>query len=468
MSKEQGRNCFVPTAAQPCRRGQPVGWFSGTLQEKDKACRVLRRLDVSRHLWFYDIPASALGDYGYTGPDLVLDMLDRGSELRVTHDAKWHKPNSSNNIAALFWMLPMQLADGSTLAIPHIFGHAQQHIRKGGELLLDWGDECWAAYHQTQVGARRIVVFDPDEEQFELHSLNPSSYLSSSSKEEEGSEEDKGSEDGGESAAGQESVKSEESGIGEEPATPAAPPLHEAFAPVGNLQLQQQPACQLQSYLLQRFDGVQVAGGYNSYLLQVVDVVSVHHPASCSVLSTEIESLQVKFIILRHTKCTPVDIKRGEPIIDYVGVAYCLSVRCKDLLLAYLPLKQHQFMHDLVIDSMEVGNENRFINCKWAREKLPDGRPHLNCIARVVWVESRKRPAVRLFATRCIKVGEEIVADYGPDYWVAMGRSLQVDTRYRHLHAAAPTKLARCDVLYGHCSRVRWTQTQLCCVSIFC
>lgn len=44
---------------------------------QDKACRVLRRLDVSRHLWFYDIPASALGDYGYTGPDLVLDMLDR-------------------------------------------------------------------------------------------------------------------------------------------------------------------------------------------------------------------------------------------------------------------------------------------------------------------------------------------------------------------------------------------------------
>jgi hypothetical protein len=49
---------------------------------------------------------------------------------------------------------------------------------------------------------------------------------------------------------------------------------------------------------------------------------------------------------------------------------------------------------------LQVGNEARFINCTWAREKLPDGRPHLNCIARVVWVKSLKRPAVRLFATR--------------------------------------------------------------------
>jgi hypothetical protein len=34
MSKEQGRNCFVPTAAQAFRRGQAVGCFSGILQEK--------------------------------------------------------------------------------------------------------------------------------------------------------------------------------------------------------------------------------------------------------------------------------------------------------------------------------------------------------------------------------------------------------------------------------------------------
>jgi hypothetical protein len=75
----------------------------------------------------------------------------RGSELRFTQDAKWHNPNGSNNIAAVLWVLLMQLEDGSTLPVPHIFCHAQRDIRKGAELLLDWGDECWAAYHQTQV-----------------------------------------------------------------------------------------------------------------------------------------------------------------------------------------------------------------------------------------------------------------------------------------------------------------------------
>lgn len=34
MSKESGRNCFVPTAAESFRRGQPVGFFSGILQEQ--------------------------------------------------------------------------------------------------------------------------------------------------------------------------------------------------------------------------------------------------------------------------------------------------------------------------------------------------------------------------------------------------------------------------------------------------
>jgi hypothetical protein len=54
MSKEQGRNCFVPTAAQAFRRGQPVGWFSGILQEKVRRgqfnvqrCSVAPLADVS-------------------------------------------------------------------------------------------------------------------------------------------------------------------------------------------------------------------------------------------------------------------------------------------------------------------------------------------------------------------------------------------------------------------------------------
>jgi hypothetical protein len=44
---------------------------------QDKADRVLQQLDDSRHLWFYDIPASDLEEYGYSGPDLVLNMLHR-------------------------------------------------------------------------------------------------------------------------------------------------------------------------------------------------------------------------------------------------------------------------------------------------------------------------------------------------------------------------------------------------------
>jgi hypothetical protein len=55
------------------------------------------------------------------------------------------------------------------------------------------------------------------------------------------------------------------------------------------------------------------------------------------------------------------------------------------------------------------------------------------------------------YCRRCIKSGEEIVADYGPDYWVAMGRSLQVGT------------CAVLDNTGSHCSRFG-----VCCTANMC
>ncbi|WIA34173.1 hypothetical protein OEZ86_012532 [Tetradesmus obliquus] len=469
MSKESGRNCFVPTAAESFRRGQPVGFFSGILQEQDKADRALRQLDDSRHLWFYDIPASALAGYGYTGPDLVLNMLDRGSELRFTQDAKWHNPNGDNNIAAVLWVLPMQLADGSSLPIPHIFCHAQtRQIRKGVELLLDWGDECWGAYHQAQVvkqGAamHRLHLKLARVQQLAAQGIQDAADTgssSSSSSEDDGSSEEEEEESGEEHfsvriAGAEAAVDREESGSGEQLPVPAAPLPQDAFVPVAGLQLQQQCVWQLPHGLLADYEAAGAALGNRigrlivegplegAPKLRVVDVASLHHLARWCTPPN---------VAARGAVAATV-IERGEAITDYVGVVHteadlsskssaddvldqanCFTIHAKDLLQACPTLSETR-IKDLVIDAREVGNESRFINCAWAREKRPDGKPHRNCSARVVWVKSLKRPAVRLFADRRIEEGEELVAHYGDPYWVAMGRSLQV-LQMKHAKAA--------------------------------
>jgi len=60
-----------------------------------------------------------------------------------------------------------------------------------------------------------------------------------------------------------------------------------------------------------------------------------------------------------------------------------------------------------IIDAARVGNNTRYAN----HAKEPDS----NCEARIRVVNGEHR--IGFFATKRIGVGEEILLDYGPEYW---------------------------------------------------
>lgn len=69
--------------------------------------------------------------------------------------------------------------------------------------------------------------------------------------------------------------------------------------------------------------------------------------------------------------------------------------------------------------------QTRFVNCKWGAEKEQEKRL-ANACAEVVFDEAASMPAVFLYATRRIDPGEEVMADYGDEYWRIMSRYLQM------------------------------------------
>lgn len=83
------------------------------------------------------------------------------------------------------------------------------------------------------------------------------------------------------------------------------------------------------------------------------------------------------------------------------------------------------------IDASKAGGEARFINDQWAPGGLPARTA--NCYIELVFDGDAHEFLLVFFASKRIKKGEEIIANYGPDYWkVAAGVLLAA-------HEHAPT-----------------------------
>jgi hypothetical protein len=68
----------------------------------------------------------------------------------------------------------------------------------------------------------------------------------------------------------------------------------------------------------------------------------------------------------------------------------------------------------LIVESFQYGNIARFINDCWARE---GGRKTINAKSELVWDAKNGVPQVLIKAIKWIGKDDEIVSDYGEDFW---------------------------------------------------
>lgn len=121
------------------------------------------------------------------------------------------------------------------------------------------------------------------------------------------------------------------------------------------------------------------------------------------------------------TAVAATHIEEGEPIAHYTGEL----IREDDVEPAdntYLyeidPAEMRERGYSgktLRINARNKGGVARFINDCWSPYGLPERKP--NCFVALVFDEKVKLPRMVLFATATINEGEEVIVDYGPDYW---------------------------------------------------
>ena len=78
---------------------------------------------------------------------------------------------------------------------------------------------------------------------------------------------------------------------------------------------------------------------------------------------------------------------------------------------------------ELVVEALNAGGTGRFINDCWARE---GGKKSVNVEPRGVWDADTNTPAIMMVATRRIRENEELVSDYGENFWKIVWRDLRV------------------------------------------
>lgn len=73
----------------------------------------------------------------------------------------------------------------------------------------------------------------------------------------------------------------------------------------------------------------------------------------------------------------------------------------------------------MLVENKSVGVRARYANCCAFRESTYEESvlQHVNIVAEIIWDDRRSLPAVLFVAARRIRRGEELVVNYGSDYW---------------------------------------------------
>ena len=124
------------------------------------------------------------------------------------------------------------------------------------------------------------------------------------------------------------------------------------------------------------------------------------------------------------------NIQVGEPIAQYLG-DLCLedgtgggasNTYIYELAADEMRRRGFKGSATLRVDASKAGGEARFINDKWSPGGLPARRA--NCFVELIFDGDAKEFMLVFFASRKIRKGEEVIADYGPDYWKVASAAL--------------------------------------------
>ena len=131
-----------------------------------------------------------------------------------------------------------------------------------------------------------------------------------------------------------------------------------------------------------------------------------------------------------HALCAvaAVSIKAGEPIALYLGDLTLEDKKSSSNTYVYewsldeMRARGYKGSARLRVDASKCGGEARFVNDKWAPPGLPQREP--NCYIELIFDGEAKQFHLVFFASKRIRKGQEIIADYGPDYWARAGEVL--------------------------------------------
>jgi hypothetical protein len=133
MQETSNEDATTIVAESNIKSGDCIVAYMGNLWSKKEFDDYIGNINDMRHLWAYDIPKVFLP--GYKGPELIVEAIDTGNEARFLKDHRASNNSQANVESTIIY-------DDDT-KLPYVIFCSLRNIKKGEEILLDWGEETW-------------------------------------------------------------------------------------------------------------------------------------------------------------------------------------------------------------------------------------------------------------------------------------------------------------------------------------
>jgi hypothetical protein len=444
------------------QKGECIGVYTGCLRTLENFNEYVQKkgFGAMEQLWAYDIPADRLS--GYHGPDLVIESTAMGNETRFIPDANWiRKGNSKNNVEpVVIWTKPTSSASGGI----YIVFVTSNQIKKGQQILMNWGGDCWKSISLSMLEAKagrslmlhcyysvllksmekniplqrhRPIKDIPEKPRKKVNSSRPSLLLAILAKQRKCND------------------LLEDDGVLINIPDIQAIPVSDGFKAVESrfaysyskckeqrqikVQLYEKTMTQLQKAVnIMRFPLLQerLERFYPKNSKEIRMIMNGYTP-KCTVAEVVALCHPVRYYtppcVRAYAMIANDRIAKAEPIGIYVGTLWeenkSQCTRDKDQVYAYSISKQDIGYKgpDLVVENKTAGNECRFINDCFMRS---DSDRSVNVTSALVWAPCKDNPknlipCILYQATSIIQKGDEIVTDYGFSFWKKVINSTQ-------------------------------------------
>ena len=480
-------------AERDLEEGMPFAMETGALWSKSAYERMANKEpDKMIGLFATDVPAKYFHPLGYTGGDLVYDCSTHGNECRFIHDATWHclgdsVSSNSGPFVVITKKEPyvhiIHFTTGSNRELNPAVSRVPSHfmilmtfptrtepVKAGEELRVDYGDNTWDRILKMQLAGQtrmsrgwyfrlevlkkilsdiglpgptlrprlgyaqlnRIFFFDSAKETLVGSSGQAGHGALTGALLDDPTETILRSIQYDESVLLPRQPKKAKSSGFDTATLPSdiqfSDELRKVVAKIGTAFDACYETASDRTHWSGQF-GHQLRAIADGTADRFIEVARVTDPVSVVKLFTPLTCVPLA-AIAKH------NISQGNPFSQYVGfVTTADDGNCSltnaylyDLSKSELAKRGYHGESDILINAETSGNESRFINDCWSPKGLTPRKP--NCEVVLIFDGKDKLPRLFYFATRNIKSGEEIIVDYGPNYWKITFRTLmQTHTR---------------------------------------